>query len=54
MLEPKHMNWDKMFKQSPKRWIPIYNNNKVLVEVCDIETGNMWYCVGENRWLYIQ
>jgi hypothetical protein len=42
-----------MFKQNPHRWIPIYNKDKVLVEVCDTETGNMWYSIGGDRWMYI-
>jgi len=53
MIQPKSMNWSKMFKQNPHRWIPVYSKDNVLVEVCDTETGNMWYCVGENRWMYI-
>ena len=54
MFQPKSMNWDKMFKQNPNRWLPIYDNQHHLVEVCDTETGNMWYNIGDNRWMYIQ
>jgi len=54
MLQPKSMNWEKLFKQNPHRWLPVYDNQKHLIEVHDTETGNVWFEVDSERWMFIQ
>lgn len=54
MIQPKSMNWEKMFKQNPHRWLAVYDNNQKLIEVHDIETGNSWFTVGNDRWMFVQ
>jgi hypothetical protein len=53
MFEPKYMNWEKLFKQDPKRWVPMYDSGRHLIEVHDADSGNIWYEVSKDRWLYI-
>ena len=54
MMQPKSVDWAKLFKQNPNRWLPVYDNNEKLIEVHDTKTGNIWFEVDLDRWLYIQ
>jgi len=53
MIKTEHINWLKLFKQNPHRWLPVYKD-KDLVEVHDTETSNVWFNVGGNRWMVIK
>jgi len=54
-MEIKSINWEQMFKMYPNRFLPVYDDNKNLIEVYDKDTGNSWFKLGnnDNRWTYI-
>jgi hypothetical protein len=54
MIKTERIDWVKMFKQEPKRWLPVYDNQKHLIEVHDMETGSSWFTIGDNRWMLLK
>jgi hypothetical protein len=53
MIKTQTMDWKKLFITQPNRWLPVYNGS-TLVEVHDTETGNVWFDIGNNRWMLMR
>ena len=52
MVEFKQIEWDHLFKQSPDRYLRVYDEDTdELTEVHDKENGNIWSRIDGNRWM---
>lgn len=49
-----NIDWNRVFKQNPKRYLRVFDEkSKELVEVHDLDTGNIWFRIDEKRWMFI-
>lgn len=53
MIKTERIDWVKVFKQDPHRWLPVYKDTE-LIEVHDTVTSNVYFKVDKDRWMVIK